>query len=72
MYMASLLDSYDCTDVVQIIDDDATIFKLCATGQYDEVNRLLTRGDASIVDVNSRGETLLHVSVILAVDHCPV
>lgn len=31
-------------------------------GNYDEVNRLLSLGKATIVDVKSTGETLLHVS----------
>ncbi|GAB7331330.1 hypothetical protein MBLNU13_g02769t1 [Cladosporium sp. NU13] len=44
----------------RIIDDKSPIFELCATGNYDEVNRLLSLGKATIVDVDSGGMTLLH------------
>lgn len=50
------------THMSQIIDDDAPVWQLCATGQYDEVNRLLSQHIVTIFDVDSAGRTLLHVS----------
>lgn len=46
----------------QIVDDDAPIWKLCAAGHLDDVNRLLSQGVATVVDIDSCGRTLLHVS----------
>jgi hypothetical protein len=46
-----------------VIDDHAPIFQLCATGKYNEVNRMLSLGEATIADVNCHGETLLHVGL---------
>jgi hypothetical protein len=51
-----------------MIDDDSPIFELCARGNCDEVNRLLSLGEATILDVDSKGRTLLHVSICLRGD----
>ncbi|KAK3075066.1 hypothetical protein LTR53_001964 [Teratosphaeriaceae sp. CCFEE 6253] len=47
----------------RIIDDNAEIFRLCSAGQYDEVNRWFSIGKASIVDMDSKGHTLLHADL---------
>ncbi|KAK3117389.1 hypothetical protein LTR53_001303 [Teratosphaeriaceae sp. CCFEE 6253] len=45
----------------RILDDNAEIFRLCKMGQYDEVNKWLSVGKASVLDVDSEGRALLDV-----------
>ncbi|KAG4416344.1 hypothetical protein IFR04_010506 [Cadophora malorum] len=41
--------------------EDSSIFAACRTGDIEEVQRMLTDGEASINDTNEYGWTLLHV-----------
>ncbi|TGO39087.1 hypothetical protein BHYA_0061g00440 [Botrytis hyacinthi] len=50
-------------DVVRRRPYDSEIFELCRNGNFQAVRRLLDRGEASIHDVNERGESLLHLAV---------
>ena len=45
-----------------VVPDNALIFDFCKTGNIDGIRNLLVRGDASIWDRDSYGETPLHVS----------
>lgn len=48
------------------VPDDALIFDFCLSGNIDGVRTLLVRGDASVWDRNSTGETPLHVSALFS------
>ncbi|THV47080.1 hypothetical protein BGAL_0337g00140 [Botrytis galanthina] len=50
-------------DVVRRRPSDSEIFKLCKNGNIQAVRRLLDRGEASVHDVDERGESLLHLAV---------
>jgi hypothetical protein len=47
---------------VHVVPDDALIFRFCELGNIEAVREMITRGDASIYDTDSRGWSLLHVS----------
>jgi len=44
--------------------DDSLIFELCEQGNLDAVKQVISKGQGSIRDVNSWGETPLHASLI--------
>ena len=46
------------------VPDDALIFEFCRQGNTEAVRALLSRGDASVRDTDSRGYTPLHVSLL--------
>ena len=46
------------------VPDDALIFEFCKQGNTDAVRVLLSSGDASVRDTDSRGYTPLHVSLL--------
>lgn len=46
-----------------VIPDNSLIFEFCRSGNIDGIRSLLARGDASVWDKNSIGETPLHVSL---------
>lgn len=52
---------------IRPVPDDALIFDLCRTGNVAAVQQLLSRGEASIRDVDSQGYTPLHVSTMTVV-----
>lgn len=43
--------------------DNSTIFKLCKSGDTIGVENLIAAGQASLYDVDSKGSSLLHVSI---------
>ncbi|KAH8700436.1 hypothetical protein BGW36DRAFT_425259 [Talaromyces proteolyticus] len=45
---------------VRAVRDDALIFQFCKTGNVDAVSELFKRGDASVLDVDSKGWRPLH------------
>lgn len=49
------------------VPDDALIFAFCKDGNIDGVRTLLLRGEASVWDRDSLGETPLHVSVLFSI-----
>lgn len=51
-------------EVVRPVPDDAVIFDLCREGRVCCVQALLTRGEASVKDVDSQGRTPLYVRLI--------
>ena len=53
-------------DVFRSVPDDALIFDLCREGRVGCVQALLTRGEASVKDVDSLGRTPLFVSLIIS------
>ena len=53
-------------EVVRSVPDDAVIFDLCKEGRVCCVQALLTRGEASVKDVDSQGRTPLYVSLIIS------
>lgn len=56
---------------VRAVADDALIFSLCKIGNIDAVRELFERGDASVLDVDSKGWRPLHVSVNLPAHELP-
>ena len=52
------------------VSDNASIFQLCKNGDVGGIKTLFANGDASVLDRNSGGLTLLHVSIILLVMIC--
>lgn len=48
------------------VPDNALIFEFCKNGNIDGIRTLLVRGDASVWDRNSEGETPLHVSPLFS------
>ena len=48
--------------VSQLVPDDSHIFELCRLGDVNGVRELLYQGEASLLDINSRGTTPLHMS----------
>ena len=48
----------------RVVPDDALIFEFCKLGNLSAVQQLLSGGDASARDTDSRGFTPLHVSLI--------
>lgn len=46
------------------VPDDSLVFELCRQGNASAVGTLLSRGDASVRDTDSRGYTPLHVSLL--------
>jgi hypothetical protein len=48
------------------VSDDSLIFEFCKLGNIGGVRLLLDKGEASTWDTNSRGQTLLHVSLCRA------
>ncbi|KAJ0418889.1 nucleoside phosphorylase domain-containing protein [Aspergillus carlsbadensis] len=48
---------------VHVIPDDSLVFRFCETGNVDAVREMLIHGEASIYDADTRGWTLLHVSL---------
>ncbi|KAI5201245.1 hypothetical protein E4T38_06146 [Aureobasidium subglaciale] len=46
----------------KIIDDDSAVFEFCRRGNYDDLNKALSTGGATVYDVNSDGMTLFHVA----------
>ena len=53
----------------RLVPDNALIFEFCNTGNLAGVQALLSRGEASVKDVNSTGTTALHVSCSVFVFH---
>ena len=51
-------------DTMRTVPDDALIFELCQTGDLPGVQRLLSSCQASVRDVDSRGWSPLHVSLL--------
>jgi hypothetical protein len=49
----------------QPVADDSTIFQYCKTGDVDGIRLLLSTGQASVRDIDSLGQTPLHVSLCL-------
>ena len=49
----------------RLVPADASIFEFCATNNLSAVRSLLSRGEASVRDVDPEGWTPLHVSSIL-------
>lgn len=47
---------------INIVPDDALIFKFCRMGNVEKVRKLILGDFASVRDVNSKGYTALHVS----------
>jgi hypothetical protein len=56
---------YGQTDSSQMFKTDHPAFLCCEQGNWQELNRMLSMTEVTVVDVNSYGETLLHVSPIL-------
>lgn len=54
---------------VRAVPDDALVFDFCKVGNVDAVRELFGRGDASVLDVDSRGWRPLHVSGTSPVYH---
>ncbi|RAO73969.1 uncharacterized protein BHQ10_009981 [Talaromyces amestolkiae] len=54
---------------VRAVADDALIFDLCKIGNVDAVRELFGRGNASVLDVDSKGYRPLHVSGTSPVYH---
>lgn len=48
------------------VPDNALIFEFCKNGNIDGIRTLLVRGDASLWDRNSGGQTPLHVSPLFS------
>ncbi|KAI5270947.1 hypothetical protein E4T47_05698 [Aureobasidium subglaciale] len=46
----------------KIIDDNSAVFEFCRRGNYDDLNKALSTGGATVYDVNSDGMTLFHVA----------
>jgi hypothetical protein len=46
---------------VRAVSDNSLIFEFCESGNLEAVQRLITRGDASVRDTNSKGWNPLHV-----------
>ena len=53
----------------RVLPDDSPIFTLCKAGDTEGVKQLLASGKASVLDVDSRGSTPLHLA---ASRHYPV
>ena len=51
-----------CIKPINLVPDDAPIFKFCRQGEIEKVRDLISRNLASARDVNSNGYTALHVS----------
>ena len=51
------------------VPDDSLIFEFCREGNLEGVRSLLSRGDASVKDTDSLGQTALYVSP-LREEHC--
>ncbi|KAF5870317.1 uncharacterized protein Bfra_009701 [Botrytis fragariae] len=63
--MSSNFDQY-ALDVVRRRPNNSEIFRLCKRGNVQGVKKLLDRGEASIHDINEKGESLLHKAVFAA------
>jgi hypothetical protein len=50
----------------QPVADDSTIFQYCKTGDVDGIRLLLSTGQASVRDIDSLGQTPLHVSLFMS------
>lgn len=53
------------TDRNKMFEDDHPAFAYCKQGHWQELNRLLSTKEVTIADVNSHGQTLLHVREII-------
>lgn len=51
-----------CIKPINLVPDDASIFRFCVEGNVEEVRDLISRNLASFRDVDSEGRTALHVS----------
>ncbi len=51
-----------CVKPIYLVPDDASIFKFCGQGNIEGVRDLISKGLASVRDVDSEGRTALHVS----------
>ena len=51
-------------EILRPVPDDALIFEYCRKGDESAVRELLSRGHASVRDIDSRGFTPLHVSLL--------
>ncbi|KAL9081004.1 MAG: hypothetical protein Q9157_000320 [Trypethelium eluteriae] len=58
----SLHDPYPLLTPKRAVPDGALIFDLCLYGNVDAVRLLFERGEASVLDVNPKGLTPLHVA----------
>lgn len=59
-----------CARPINLVPDDAPIFEFSVQGNIERVRDLISRDLASVRDVNSKGETALHVSHV-ALDYLP-
>ena len=64
--------SYYCrwkstVEIARAVPDDALLFEFCRKGNLDGVRSLLSRGEASVRDVDSHGRTALFVSLLVFV-----
>jgi hypothetical protein len=53
------------TDCCKMFEDDHPAFVYCKKGHWQELNEMLSKKEVTVADVNSDGQTLLHVSKIL-------
>ena len=51
-----------CLNPIRAVPDNSLVFDFCKTGNIEGVQRLISRGDASVCDASSKGWTPLHVS----------
>ena len=51
-----------CIKPINLVPDDASIFKFCDQGDIERVRDLISNNVASVRDVDSEGRTALHVS----------
>jgi hypothetical protein len=55
------------TDCCKMFEDDHPAFVYCKQGHWQELNEMLSKKEVTVADVNSDGQTLLHVSKILLI-----
>ena len=51
-----------CVKPINLVPDDASIFRFCKEGNIEGVRNLISKGLASVRDVDARGQLALHVS----------
>ncbi len=54
-----------CLKVIRLVPATSLVYKAAELGKSDWVRRLLTQGQASVLDVDEPGRTPLHVSEVI-------
>lgn len=49
---------------IRAVPDNSLVFRFCQSGNIEAVRELFSRGEASVYDVDSEGQTPLHVRIL--------